>query len=117
MLDAFSSDAIPVHLLTREALAGFADRVREGGALVVHISNRVFDLEPVLAAAEEDLGWQAAIGQGGSGVGSTESRWVVFTRDEVAASSLRARGDWRALDHSRLVHWTDDYSSILSVLD
>ncbi|MEO5664767.1 MAG: fused MFS/spermidine synthase, partial [Nocardioides sp.] len=116
VLDAFSSDSIPVHLLTREALAGFADRVREDGALVVHISNRVFDLEPVLAAAEEDLGWHAAIGRGGSGVGATESRWVVLTRDEGAAASLRARDDWRALDHSRLVHWTDDYSSILSVL-
>jgi hypothetical protein len=117
VLDAFSSDAIPVHLLTREALAGFAARVREGGALVVHISNRVFDLEPVLAAAEHDLGWHAAIGQGGSGQGSTESRWVVLTRDEAAAASLQTRAGWRALDDSRLVHWTDDYSSILSVLD
>ena len=117
VLDAFSSDSIPVHLLTREALEVFADRVREDGALVVHLSNRVFDLEPVLAAAEQDLGWSAAIGQGGSGVGASESRWVVLTRDEVAADSLRARTDWRALDHSRLVHWTDDYSSILSVLD
>ena len=117
VLDAFSSDAIPVHLLTREALAGFADRVRVGGALVVHISNRVFDLEPVLAAAEKDLGWPAAIGQGGTGPGSTVSRWVVFTLDEAAAKSLSERADWRALDHSRLVHWTDDYSSILSVLD
>lgn len=117
VLDAFSSDSIPVHLLTREALAGFAERVREDGALVVHISNRVFDLEPVLAAAEEDLGWHAAIGLGGSGLGATRSRWVVLTRDEGAAASLRARDGWRMLDRSRLVHWTDDYSSILSVLD
>lgn len=116
VLDAFSSDAIPVHLLTREALSGFADKVRDGGALVVHISNRVFDLEPVLAAAEQDLGWHAAIGQGGSGPGATKSRWVVLTPDEAAADSLRSRDGWRALDHSRLVHWTDDYSSIISVL-
>lgn len=117
VLDAFSSDAIPVHLLTREALAGFADRVRQGGALVVNISNRVFDIEPVLAAAEVDLGWHAVIGRGGSGPGSAESRWVVLTRDETSADSLRARRDWRGLDHSRLVHWTDDYSSVLSVLE
>ena len=116
VLDAFSSDSIPVHLLTREALRGFADRVRDGGALVVHISNRVFDLEPVLAAAEEDLGWSAAIGRGGSGIGATESRWVVLTPDEAAAASLRDREGWRSVDHSRVIQWTDDYSSILSVL-
>jgi hypothetical protein len=106
-----------VHLLTREALQSFADRVRAGGALVVHISNRVFDLEPVLAAAEEDLGWSAAIGQGGSGIGATESRWVVLTPDEAAAASLRDREGWRPVDRSRVIHWTDDYSSILSVLE
>lgn len=117
VLDAFSSDSIPVHLLPREAIRGFADRVNADGALVVHVSNQVFDLEPVLAAAEEDLGWSGVIGQGGSGVGATQSRWVVLTRDEAASASLRHREGWRALDRSRIIRWTDDYSSILAVLD
>ncbi len=51
VLDAFSSDAIPVHLMTQEAVALYASRLRPGGVLMFHISNRVFDLEPVLGAA------------------------------------------------------------------
>ena len=50
VLDAFSSDSIPVHLLTREAIQMYADRLRPGGILVFHITNITFDLRPVLRA-------------------------------------------------------------------
>ena len=63
ILDAFSSDSIPIHLLTREAMQVYADRLTDDGVLAVHISNRVFDLEPVLAGAAADLGWGAVIGR------------------------------------------------------
>ena len=59
VLDAFSLDSIPVHLLTREAMREYADSLAPDGVLLVHVSNRFFDLEPVLAAAADDLGWSA----------------------------------------------------------
>ncbi|RNM11624.1 fused MFS/spermidine synthase [Nocardioides pocheonensis] len=117
VLDAFSSDSIPVHLLTREAFAMYADRLADGGILAVHISSRFFDLVPVLAAAAEDLGWTATIGLSqGSTPGATSSRWVVLSADRSVASQLAARPRWEPLDLTRRVQWTDDYSSVLSVL-
>ena len=98
VLDAFSSDAIPVHLLTREAMTTYASRLRENGVLAVHISNRVFDLGPVLADAAEAEGWRAADGFGdGQGPGATPSRWVVLTRDDQYVDTLLRRPGWGVL--------------------
>jgi hypothetical protein len=117
VLDAFSSDSIPVHLLTREAFAMYADRLADGGILAVHISNRFFDLVPVLAAAAKDLGWTAMIGRSqGSTPGATASRWAVLSADRGVASRLAGRARWEPLDLTKRVQWTDDYSSVLSVL-
>ena len=55
-VDAFSSDAIPVHLLTREAFALYFRHLQPGGVLAVHVSNKHLDLEPVVAMAAESLG-------------------------------------------------------------
>lgn len=115
-LDAFSSDSIPVHVLTREGVQVFLDRVRPDGALAVHISNRVFDLRPVLAAHARDLGLRAVMGTGGEGPGAVRSEWVVLTRSDAVADDLLARDRWRPLPTTPTVTWTDDYSSVLSVL-
>src|SRR3546814_20237583 len=61
VIDAFSSDAIPLHLLTREAVGIYARVLKPDGILLIHISNRFFDLEPVLAAEAKASGWSAAI--------------------------------------------------------
>lgn len=117
ILDAFSSDSIPVHLLTEEGMEVYADRLTRDGLLMVHISNRVFDLEPVVANAAEHLGWAAAIGHGeGTSTGATPSTWIALSPDADTIDQLRSRAGWGALDDRR-VRWTDDYSSILSVLD
>jgi SAM-dependent methyltransferase len=116
VLDAFSSDAIPVHLLTREAVAMYASRLRPGGMLAFHISNRVFDLGPVLADSAATMRWAAAERFGGSAEdGATASRWVVVTAPGGAADVLRRERGWISLD-GRRVPWTDDYSSVLTVL-
>lgn len=115
-LDAFSSDSIPVHVLTREGVQVFLDRVRPDGALAVHISNRVFDLRPVLAAHARDLGLRAVMGTGGEGPGAVRSEWVVLTRSDAVADDLLARDRWQPLPTTPTVTWTDDYSSVLSVL-
>jgi hypothetical protein len=116
LLDAFSSDSIPVHLLTEEAMRTYVDRLAADGLLVVHISNRLFELEPVLAAAADELGLSAAIGRGRPGAdGATASVWVALGKKQADVAALLSRPGWDRLG-SREVHWTDDYSSILSVL-
>lgn len=114
ILDAFSSDSIPVHLLTEEAMAMYVDRLTAEGLLMVHISNRVFDLEPVLASTAERLGLASAIGRGGGSEEGVESVWVALSRDSGEVATLLGEEGWRALGPDR-VRWTDDYSSILSV--
>lgn len=118
VLDAFSSDSIPVHLLTREAMREYAAALAPGGVLLVHTSNRFFDLVPVLAAAASDLGWAASLGLSrGETEGATASSWVALTADPEVPRRLQSSTYWQPLDDSRLVTWTDDYSSILAVLD
>lgn len=117
VLDAFSSDSIPVHLLTREAMRLYASRLSEDGVIMVHISNRVFDLRPVLASTAAGLGWQAALGdEEGRDPGATRSQWVALSADTDLIAHLAAQPDWTALEPSTAVVWTDDYSSILSVM-
>jgi hypothetical protein len=116
VLDAFSSDSIPVHLLTREAFAMYADRLAPGGSLAVHVSNRVFDLEPVVAAAARELGYSAALGVGAAGQsGASSSAWIVLSAKPSSVTEIAGDAKWRPL-HNRRVSWTDDYSSVLTVL-
>lgn len=116
VLDAFTSDAIPVHLLTEEAFDVYADRVAEDGVVLVHISNRMFDLEPVIAHAAENLGWHALVGEGATEGDELSSTWVALSPNESSLSSLGSHPDWRPVAEERVV-WTDDFSSVLSVLD
>ena len=82
VLDAFSSDAIPAHLLTEEAIAGYRRKLAPGGVLAVHITNRHLDLAPVLAAEADRLGLVAVRRQQiGSGDLTATSDWVVLARD------------------------------------
>lgn len=117
ILDAFSSDSIPVHLLTIEAMRMYADRLGPRGVLLLHISNRVFNLEPVLASVGADLGWSAAIGESTAhDEGAVPSAWVVISPSEDTIETLQGQPGWGELQVGQRVRWTDDYSSILSVL-
>jgi SAM-dependent methyltransferase len=126
-VDGFSSDAIPIHLLTREALQVYRRALKPDGLLLVHISNRYLDLEPVLAAAAERDGWQAAAfdyspGPLEEGQNVTRSIWVAMARDRDTLLTLGvASGEdaqlWRPLrSRPGFAGWTDDYASILPVL-
>ncbi|MEQ8311979.1 MAG: fused MFS/spermidine synthase [Sphingopyxis sp.] len=133
VIDAFSSDAIPLHLLTSEAIGIYARAMKPDGILLVHISNRFFGLEPVLAAEAKARGWSAAIRmdpgpQNGSDLSDlTASNWVALTAapDRMAqlTGGIRPReeafadGAWVALaGEANFERWTDDYSSTLPVL-
>jgi spermidine synthase len=116
VLDAFSSDAIPVHLLTQEAIKMYAARLADGGSLVFHISNRVFDLRPVLHAAAAAMGWRALVDTSTSTTaGGMASVWVVMGPANDTIRALVDRPGWTTMG-ARSVAWTDDYSSVLSVL-
>jgi hypothetical protein len=115
VLDAFSSDAIPVHLLTHEAFTLYASRVDQRGAIAVHVSNRVFDLAPVTTSAADHVGWSVLSASGGDGPGATPSTWVLLTPNDELVDRLVGSG-WRPLAERDGVAWTDDYSSVLDVL-
>ena len=120
-LDAFSSDAVPMHLLTREAFATYARVVQPAGLLLVHISNRFLDLDPVVAAAAKEGRWQAVeldYKPSSLEAGATASWWVAMSRDPRAIAALRARNAyWRPVTaRTGFVGWTDDYSTILPLL-
>jgi spermidine synthase len=123
VLDAFSSDAIPVHLLTREAVREYVRVTVPGGLIALHISNRHIDLEPAVAEVARDAGLVSMLRIGSGGPrGSTEggvypSDWVVLARNTEDLGDVANDSQWRQLRGKRHVHvWTDDYSNILRVL-
>ena len=120
-LDAFSSDSVPIHMLTREAFADYARTLQPKGLLLVHISNRFLDLTPVVSAAAKAGGWHAIelLDRPSSlDEASSMSHWVALSRDPVAIERLQGIGTgWRALPrYTDYPGWTDDYASILPLL-
>jgi hypothetical protein len=119
VVDAFSSDAIPVHLLTREALAVYRSRLTSNGVIAWHISNKYLDLRPVLDGLARDAKVAALIcaDRGVPAIpGRLPSLWAVTTADRVFARDLETRGCWRPLAMRAPLLWTDDFSNVLSVL-
>jgi len=117
-IDAFSSDAIPLHLLTVEAFATYRSALAPGGVMLVHISNRFIELEPVIAAAAREGGLAAMLRDDTPPESAylTGSTWVALARDRSALDSLaQARPDapWRPLKPAAPRAWTDDHASIL----
>ena len=119
LVDAFNSDAIPVHLLTREAMGVYMDKLAPGGILALHLSNRYLDLEPVVAALARERGLKARIGKTRlSGFIFNASTWAIVARSSADFGPLAADTRWYDAHTRRGVPaWTDDYSSLLSVWD
>jgi spermidine synthase len=121
-LDAFSSDAIPVHMLTREALAIYMRKLTPGGIVMFHISNRYVNLEPVLANLTADAGLSVLVedydpNSTESAAGASRSTWVAVARDRDDLASLEADDRWRPLEGDPAVGlWTDDYSNLFRTL-
>jgi hypothetical protein len=121
VVDAFSSDAIPVHLLTREALQLYASRLTPRGLIALHISNRFLHLEPVVAAVVATSGLRGLsklddqIPAADAARGRYQCHWVVVSRDETRLAAMRRLSGWRPLEIKADVRaWTDDYSNLLS---
>ncbi|MBL8849052.1 MAG: fused MFS/spermidine synthase [Planctomycetaceae bacterium] len=117
VLDAFSGDAIPTHLLTREAMEHMLGHMRPDGIIAVHISNLHFDLRPVVAALADEFQLASVLidDRGKAKPGDLSSRWVLLATDPDVlqhASLANAVTDAPA----RRVLWTDDFSNLFNVL-
>jgi SAM-dependent methyltransferase len=122
VLDAFSSDAIPVHLITREALAVYLRKLAPGGVLFFHISNHHVDLAPVLGNLAQDAALAAIVQRyvpdpDDRNRGGFPSVWVAMARRAADLGWLPEDGQWSALaGNPRSTPWSDDFSNIVSVL-
>ncbi len=132
VLDAFASDSIPTHLITREAFKLYLDKLAPDGIVLVHISNRYIDLEPLLAALAADSRLAARLFDTAEAKREPDSPyryksvWVALARSEARLKALTEGydktapstwGHWRALKaRPGLRVWTDDYSNIVTLL-
>lgn len=121
LLDAFSSDAIPVHLLTREAMQLYMSRLSDDGVLVFHISNRHIDLVPVLArvgAAEQaTMRHQFFVptpDQAAQGVQPTNV--MIFASSKSALAPFQQDARWEPVTADGRRPWTDDYSNLVGAM-
>jgi hypothetical protein len=119
VLDAFSGDAVPVHLLTQQAVALYRKHLAPDGILAFHISSQYLDLEPVLAREAQQAGMHAVTvhSAGDESHGIFVSDWVLLTNNE----KFLARPEMTGVAHASLMRsdvslWTDDYSSVLRIL-
>jgi hypothetical protein len=115
VVDAFTSDAVPVHLLTVEAVTSYLKRLEPEGLMAFHISNRYLDLSRVLADVAGALGLRAYVARDEGGDmtrGYYPSHWVAISREERRFQDPR----WRILEPTGRRPWTDSYSSLLPLM-
>jgi predicted O-methyltransferase YrrM len=118
LVDAFSGDAIPVHLLTREAFALYFRHLKPQGVLAVHVSNRFLDLPPVVDAAARAIGARAVKVTSPEDQANAIFRatWMLVDRPG-ASSGAAGLAETASSSEERIVSvWTDDYSNLISIL-
>lgn len=120
LIDAFSSDSIPVHLLTREALRQFVDKLDDDGLLAIHISNRHLDLAPALAATISQIpGLSSRLvddQRPSDSIDAMTSQVVFASRKQAVIDAMAAWPNARELSPSGASPWTDDYADVLGAL-
>jgi hypothetical protein len=112
-IDAFSGDAIPVHLLTKEAFELYFRRLTIDGVIVVHISNRYLDLAPVLSGIAAYFGVSLAVTPILGPDGSSLPRYAVLTRNNTVSDLFKEDQPPQSDTH---LLWTDDYSNVVTLL-
>jgi hypothetical protein len=119
-LDAFSGDAIPVHLLTLEAMRMYRQRLSPQGVLAVHVSNDFVDLAPVVSRAAEQLGWQSVLVHNHADAAEAilPADWVLVTDNRYVLDDPEIRVRSSAIaPRPGLKVWTDTYSNLLVLLN
>ncbi len=115
-VDAFSGDAIPLHLLTNECADIYRRHLRPDGLLLFHISNNLLRLDPVVRGLAQHLGWKAVtfLSPENEETGESRSLWVLVTaNNEFLKRAAIARADSRG---GEVIDWTDDFASLWHVL-
>ena len=120
VVDAFSSDSIPVHLLTLEAFQLYWQHLTEDGLLVLHISNNHLDLLPLVATLAEKVGKKMLHFYSASDDENEHTtEWVVITNnsDFTENEAITKRATYFQLKKEQNILWTDAYSNLLSVIN
>lgn len=117
ILDAFSSDAIPVHLMTVEAFSLYKKKITPDGVILVNLSNRHLDLLPILNAIGQLLKMNVyyVIDAGNLKSGQFQSEWALLTSNQELMSTLK-QTKWQPVNDKNQFLWTDDYSNIVPLL-
>jgi hypothetical protein len=121
LVDAFSSDAIPTHMITKEAIGMFMSKMAPDGVLIVHISNRYLDLGTIVSDAANDLGFAAMEGNRDGDESNpnadTGVRAVVIARNQARLARYVGNPTWTMIGPSAESHpWTDDHTDILRAI-
>lgn len=117
VVDAFSSDSIPVHLLTREAMEIYLKHLRgPESVLAFHISNRILDLVPVLLGLKSEFGLSLLIADTEEGPVTSSCRWGLFSREAYSLHLPRLERRARNFPELSPLLWTDDYSNLFRVV-
>ncbi len=118
IMDAFNSDAIPVHLLTLEAFKLYKEKLTPEGTILVNISNRHLKVLPVLVGAARVLDMIVLYTSQSVNhkMGQFPSEWALLTTDERLANQLMSENDWHFVTDAKTELWTNDYSNIIPLL-
>jgi hypothetical protein len=123
VLDAFSSDAIPIHLMTREAMSIYLQRLAPNGIVLMHISNRHMELASVVAGIAQANGLVSRMNNRAAREGEEDSKYlftstvVISARDDADFATLTQDADWSVIEPpagQRI--WTDDYSNVIGAV-
>lgn len=120
VIDAFSGDSIPIHLVNRDVLAEYRRKLKPRGGIAFHITNRYLNLKPVLAKIADDASAHAACKDVGDQGLNMRSIWCVLTWDDDRFIRIITRENWEPLEISSKEQgrvWSDDYSSILPIIN
>ncbi len=120
VVDAFSSDSIPLHLITKEAVDGWFRHLHPDGVVAFHVSNRYIDLRPVLGNAAAEIGvsaYERVDTHGDKERGRGGSHWIVLIADPSVARWFASYPEWSEVPtHPEIPVWTDDFASVLPVI-
>ena len=115
---AFSSDSIPMHLLTKESFEIYQQHMRPDGIIAFHMSNRYIDLKPVVQALADEFGYQFVIAkEEENNYGVRKNRWALLSKNIGFLNSSLVRDAYLRTSRSTPILWTDDYSSLVGVLN
>ena len=119
LVDAFSGDSIPVHLLTIEAMRLYLSRLRPDGAVILHVSNSALELAPVVEKIAARLGMDSLVFRAAAdaSLGRSPSEWVLVADTQAVdrRPALRSAGQHEQ-PAARFRLWTDDYSNLFQIL-